>query len=244
MQTSKCALFIDCENVPVSFLPQIISALEPFSVCSKKAYANWQISTPWSAILDKFGIEPVQIFHKGLKNSSDLRLSLDCLQMAYEREDITHFALVTSDSDFRHLVFKLLDLGREVIGFGESKTDNDFAGIFTSFHLLKSEPKALKIEAKQEPSPQSQKNSKSQKDEFFTALIWACASFEGFAPINKINSKMIAHFGKDWGLKKTGHKSWAWFFKTHSAFFDICYEDEEKHTGMSVRLKENALLKM
>ena len=113
MQTSKCALFIDCENVPVSFLPQIISALEPFNVCSKKAYANWQISTPWSQILDKFGIEPVQIFHKGLKNSSDLRLSLDCLQMAYERTDITHFALVASDSDFRHLVFKLLDLGRE-----------------------------------------------------------------------------------------------------------------------------------
>ena len=133
MQTSKCALFIDCENVPVSFLSQIISALEPFNVCSKKAYANWQISTPWSQILDKFGIEPVQIFHKGLKNSSDLRLSLDCLQMAYERTDITHFALVTSDSDFRHLVFKLLDLGREVLGFGESKSDNDFAGIFTTF---------------------------------------------------------------------------------------------------------------
>ena len=45
---------------------------------------------------------------------------------------ISH-ALVTSDSDFRHLVFKLLDLGREVLGFGESKGNNDFAGIFTTF---------------------------------------------------------------------------------------------------------------
>lgn len=53
--------------------------------------------------------------------------------MAYERTDITHFALVASDSDFRHLVFKLLDLGREVLGFGESKSDNDFAGIFYYF---------------------------------------------------------------------------------------------------------------
>ena len=194
MQTSKCALFIDCENVPVSFLPQIISALEPFNVCSKKAYANWQISTPWSQILDKFGIEPVQIFHKGLKNSSDLRLSLDCLQMAYERTDITHFALVTSDSDFRHLVFKLLDLGREVLGFGESKSDNDFAGIFTTFHLLKAPE--LKIQAKEKIQ---NKVDKSEQDDFLKALIWACAGFDGFAEINKINSKMIAHFGKDGG---------------------------------------------
>ena len=239
MQTSKCALFIDCENVPVSFLPQIISALEPFNVCSKKAYANWQISTPWSQILDKFGIEPVQIFHKGLKNSSDLRLSLDCLQMAYERTDITHFALVTSDSDFRHLVFKLLDLGREVLGFGESKTDNDFAGIFTTFHLLKAPE--LKIQAKEKIQ---NKVDKSEQDDFLKALIWACAGFEGFAEINKINSKMIAHFGKDWGIRKTSFKSWARFFKLYSAFFDICYKDEEKHTGMSVRLKENALFKI
>ena len=64
--------------------------------------------------------------------------------MAYERTDITHFALVTSDSDFRHLVFKLLDLGREVLGFGESKSDNDFAGILL---LLLKAPK-LKIQAK------------------------------------------------------------------------------------------------
>ncbi len=158
--------------------------------------------------------------------------------MAYERTDITHFALVTSDSDFRHLVFKLLDLGREVLGFGESKIDNDFAGIFTTFHLLKAPE--LKIQAKKIQN----KVDKHEQDEFLKALIWACAGFKGFAEINKINSKMIAHFGKDWGMKKTSFKSWARFFKLYSAFFDICYEDEEKHTGMSVRLKENALFKI
>ena len=66
--------------------------------------------------------------------------------MAYKRTDITHFAFVASDSDFRHLVFKLLDLGREVLGFGESKSDHDFTGIFTTFHLLKAPE--LKIQAK------------------------------------------------------------------------------------------------
>ena len=76
----------------------------------------------------------------------NLSKNLDCLQMAYKRTDITHFAFVASDSDFRHLVFKLLDLGREVLGFGESKSDHDFTGIFTTFHLLKAPE--LKIQAK------------------------------------------------------------------------------------------------
>ena len=46
---------------------------------------------------------------------------------------------------------------------------------------------------------------------------------------------MIAHFGKDWGMKKTSFKSWARFFKLYSAFFDICYKDEEKHTERTTK---------
>ncbi|MDY3245843.1 hypothetical protein [Campylobacter sp.] len=38
----------------------------------------------------------------------NLSKNLDCLQMAYERTDITHFALVASDSDFRHLLSYLI----------------------------------------------------------------------------------------------------------------------------------------
>ena len=108
--------------------------------------------------------------------------------MAYERTDITHFALVTSDSDFRHLVFKLLDLWREVLGFGESKSDNDFAGIFTTF--------AKSTWSKNTSKKIQNKVDKSEQDEFLKALIWACTSFKDFAEINKNNSKMIAILAK------------------------------------------------
>ena len=87
--------------------------------------------------------------------------------------------MVTSDSDFRHLVFKLLDLGREVLGFGESKSDNDFAGIL----LLLLKAPELKIQAKKIQN----KVDKSEQNEFLKALVWACAGFKGFAEINKIN---------------------------------------------------------
>lgn len=241
MQTTKCALFIDCENIPASFLPQILDGLSAYQLCAKRAYANWKITSPWSDVLDHYGIEPIQVFHKGLKNSSDLRLSLDCLQMAYEREDISCFALVTSDSDFRHLVFKLLDLGREVIGFGEGKTDTDFAGVCTHFYTLKADPKIL----------ENSKNSKTAQDEpketlpnFFKTLVWACAENDDYVSINKINGKMISLYGKEWALKKTGYNSWSALLKANGAFFDIRYKNEQNHTGMEIKLKENALLKM
>lgn len=236
MQTTKCALFIDCENVPASLFEQIIDKLSAYQLCAKRAYANWRLGSPWSDILDHYGIEPVQVFHKGLKNSSDLRLSLDCLQMAYEREDISCFALVTSDSDFRHLVFKLLDMGREVIGFGESKTDNDFAGICSQFYKLENKENIAKEKVQTVP--------KKCENEYFKSIIWVCAGNDDFISINKINGKMISLYGKDWSLQKLGAKNWAGFLKNNAAFFDVRYKNEQNHTGMEIKLKEKALFKI
>ena len=235
MQTTKCAIFIDCENIPASCFTQIIDKLGAYQLCAKKAYANWRLQSSWSNILDHYGIEPVQVFHKGLKNSSDLRLSLDCLQMAYEKPDISCFALITSDSDFRHLVFKLLDLGKEVIGFGESKTDNDFMAIYTQFYTLKLE--------KTESEPVPKKEPKSDEN-FLKELVWACANSDDFISINKINAKMLTTYGKNWNIKLSGFNSWANFFKNNSALFELNYENKEARTGMKIRLKENALLKL
>ena len=64
------------------------------------------------------------------------------------------------------------------------------------FLLLLLKAPELKIQAKEKIQ---NKVDKHEQDEFLKALIWACAGFECFAEINKINSKMIAHFGKDGG---------------------------------------------
>lgn len=243
---TKCALFIDCENIPAALFSQITKYLEGYQLCAKKAYANWRIASPWSEILDHYGIEPVQVFHKGLKNSSDLRLCLDCLAMAYERADITHYALVTSDSDFRHLVFKLLGLGKEVIGFGESKTDADYAGICTQFHKLimpekqESEPEAKPILNPQKPQT-SQKND--IKSNFLKDVIWICSSKDDFISIGYINGQMMKLNGRGWNVQTSGFKNWAGFFKANAGLFDLAYENSQNHTGMKIKLKTNALLK-
>ena len=128
-------------------------------------------------------------------------------------------------------------MGREVLGFGESKSDNDFAGIFTTF--------AKSTWAKNTSKKIQNKVDKHEQDEFLKALIWACAGFKGFTEINKINYKMIAHFGKDWGMKKPLLKVGRGFL-SYIQLFLIFATKIKKHTGtgMSVRLKENALLKI
>lgn len=236
MSKTKCALFIDCENISASLFEQIISKLDEYQVCSKRAYANWRLGSPWSDILDHYGIEPVQVFHKGLKNSSDLRLSLDCLQMAYERADISCFALVTSDSDFRHLVFKLLDLGKKVLGFGESKSDVDFMGIYSQFF-------ALKPEQKNEEKTPNLKIKELEKN-VIKEIIWLCLSNNESISINKVNGKMLSLYGKKWNLKNLGFSSWSAFLKSNAGIFDLAYDDEAKRIGMKIKLKEAALFKL
>ena len=146
----KCALFIDCENIPAHFLPQILKKLEKkYKVNIKKAYADWSLPSSWrQETLDMAGLEPIQVFHKGRKNSSDIRMCLDCLELAYKGK-IDVFSIVTGDSDFRHLVHKLIKKDIKVIGFGTQKTADDFKLTYSKFYLLKRKDKAINKASKQ-----------------------------------------------------------------------------------------------
>ena len=100
--------------------------------------------------------------------------------------------------------------------------------------LLLKAPK-LKIEAKEKIQ---NKVDKGEQDEFLKALIWACAGFDGFTEINKINSKMIAHFGKDWGMKKPLLKAWRGFL-SYIQLFLIFATKIKKHTERATKRKHS-----
>lgn len=57
----------------------------------------------------------------GQKNSADIRLIVAAMALAYQRPDITHFAILSGDRDFLPLVLHLRELGRAVIGVGPSR---------------------------------------------------------------------------------------------------------------------------
>jgi uncharacterized protein (TIGR00288 family) len=123
------AIFIDFENLALGFqgrrerfeIARVLARLvEKGKIVAKKAYADWSRFSTYTAPLHEAAIELVEIPRRGQtgKNSADIRLCVDAMDLAYSKEHINTFAIVSGDSDFSPLVSKLKELGKHVIGLG------------------------------------------------------------------------------------------------------------------------------
>ncbi len=123
----KIALLIDCENSSADSIHGVLAELaEQGATPVRRACGNWKNASAWEEKLHPFAILPVQQFAytKG-KNAIDMCMTIDAMDLLYT-ENLDGFALVTSDSDFTPPVLKLLQKGKYVVGFGESKTPEPF----------------------------------------------------------------------------------------------------------------------
>src|SRR3989440_6603201 len=130
------AIFIDFENLALGFQNRrdrfdIIRVLERLvekgKIVVKKAYADWNRFAPYTQSLHEAAIELIEIPKRSQtgKNSADIRLVVDALDMAYSKEHINTFAIVSGDSDFSPLVSKLKELGKHVIGLGMQESTSE-----------------------------------------------------------------------------------------------------------------------
>src|SRR5262245_25232639 len=94
--------------------------VEKGKIVAKKAYADWNRFANYTAMLHEAAIELVEIPRRAMtgKNSADIRLCVDAMDLAYSKDHIDTFVVVSGDSDFSPLVSKLKELGKHVIGLG------------------------------------------------------------------------------------------------------------------------------
>src|SRR5438128_9091103 len=130
------AVFIDFENLALGFqgrrdrfdIGRMLERLvEKGKIVAKKAYADRSRFAPYTAPLHEAAIELIEIPRRGQtgKNSADIRLCVDAMDLAYSKEHINTFAIVSGDSDFSPLVSKLKELGKHVIGLGMQDSTSD-----------------------------------------------------------------------------------------------------------------------
>ena len=130
------AIFIDFENLALGFqgrrdrfeISRVLERLvEKGKIVAKKAYADWSRFGNYTAPLHESAIELVEIPRRGQsgKNSADIRLCVDAMDLAYSKEHIDTFVVVSGDSDFSPLVSKLKELGKHVIGLGMQDSTSD-----------------------------------------------------------------------------------------------------------------------
>jgi uncharacterized protein (TIGR00288 family) len=130
------AVFVDFENLALGFqgrrerfeISRVLERLvEKGKIVAKKAYADWSRFAFYTAPLHECAIELVEIPRRGQsgKNSADIRLCVDAMDLAYSKEHIDTFVVVSGDSDFSPLVSKLKELGKHVIGLGMQDSTSD-----------------------------------------------------------------------------------------------------------------------
>jgi uncharacterized protein (TIGR00288 family) len=130
------AVFVDFENLALGFqgrrdrfeISRVLERLvEKGKIVAKKAYADWSRFAFYTAPLHECAIELVEIPRRGQsgKNSADIRLCVDAMDLAYSKEHIDTFVIVSGDSDFSPLVSKLKELGKHVIGLGMQDSTSD-----------------------------------------------------------------------------------------------------------------------
>jgi uncharacterized LabA/DUF88 family protein len=133
----KLALFCDFENVALGVRDtkfgkfDIKLVLERLllkgSIVAKKAYCDWDRYKEFKPVMHDAAFELIEIPHtrQSGKNSADIRMVVDALDLCYTKEHIDTFVLISGDSDFSPLVSKLRENNKLVIGVGVKNSTSD-----------------------------------------------------------------------------------------------------------------------
>jgi uncharacterized protein (TIGR00288 family) len=134
---NNLALFCDFENVALGVrdakFPQfdmrlvLERLLLKGNIVVKKAYCDWERYKEFKTVMHDTAFELIEIPHtrQSGKNSADIRMVVDALDLCYTKDHIDTFVVISGDSDFSPLVSKLRENAKLVIGVGVKNSTSD-----------------------------------------------------------------------------------------------------------------------
>ena len=136
-ETRNMALFCDFENIALGVRDanyaqfDINKVMERLllkgNIVVKKAYCDWSRYKEFRPAMHEASFELIEIPHvrQSGKNSADIRMVVDALDLCYTKGHVDTFVIISGDSDFSPLVSKLRENNRIVIGVGVKKSTSD-----------------------------------------------------------------------------------------------------------------------
>jgi len=177
------ALFCDFENVALGVRDanyekfDIKRVLERLllkgSIVVKKAYCDWERYKGFKATMHEANFELIEIPHvrQSGKNSADIRLVVDALDLCYTKSHVNTFVIISGDSDFSPLVSKLRENAKHVIGVGVKQSTSDLLiancdeFIFYDDLVREGERQAARREARNNPREAQQPQQRRSPEE-------------------------------------------------------------------------------
>ncbi len=136
-RTQNMALYCDFENVALGVRDAKYEAFDINKVLErlllkgnivvKKAYCDWDRYKEFKTTMHEAAFELVEIPHvrQAGKNSADIRMVVDALDLCYTKSHVNTFVIISGDSDFSALVSKLRENNKVVIGVGVKNSTSD-----------------------------------------------------------------------------------------------------------------------
>jgi uncharacterized protein (TIGR00288 family) len=272
-ETRNMAVFCDFENVALGVRDakydkfDIGKVLERLllkgSIVVKKAYCDWERYKAFKAVMHEAAFELIEIPHvrQSGKNSADIRMVVDALDLCYTKAHVDTFVIVSGDSDFSPLVSKLRENNKEVIGVGVKQSSSDLlinsCDEFIYYDDLVREerskakrarrkparPKQAARAAPEAPEPEGEAEEAEDKDKSQQAMDLVVGTFEALVAERgedeKIWSSMIKQALK---RRKPGFNESYYGFKSFNSLLEeaqarglLKLERDEKSGGYVVR---------
>src|SRR5688572_13001679 len=136
-ETRNMAVFCDFENVALGVRDakyadfDIAKVLQRLllrgNIVVKKAYCDWERYKDFKKAMHEAAFEMIEIPHVRMsgKNSADIRMVVDALDLCYTKSHVDTFVIISGDSDFSPLVSKLRENNKTVIGVGVKNSSSD-----------------------------------------------------------------------------------------------------------------------
>nr|WP_187361314.1 PIN domain-containing protein [Phytoactinopolyspora mesophila] len=168
-QEERLAVFLDYENLALGardhlagmtfdFRPIADALAERGRVVVRRAYADWSYFDEDRRALTRSHVELIEIPQRmgaSRKNAADIKMVVDAVEMAFERDYISTFVICTGDSDFTPLVHKLRELNKRVIGVGVEQSTSKLLPPACDEFLYYD-----RLEGVEVPAPRSRERSK------------------------------------------------------------------------------------
>jgi uncharacterized LabA/DUF88 family protein len=181
-ETVSMALFCDFENVALGVRDakydkfDIKLVLERLllkgSIVVKKAYCDWDRYKSFKGAMHEANFELIEIPHvrQSGKNSADIRLVVDALDLCYTKSHVNTFVIISGDSDFSPLVSKLRENNKQVIGVGVQQSTSDLLiancdEFFFYDDLVRESQRTVAKRESARPQPAAQQTAKRTPDE-------------------------------------------------------------------------------
>ncbi len=137
LEDARIAFFCDFENIALgvrdakykSFdIGKVLERIVEYGkIVVRRAYADWDAYSRYKRAFHEAGIELIEIPRKAYsgKNSADIRMVVDAMDLSFSKDHINCFALVSGDSDFSPLVSKLRENDKYIVGVGVKNSTSD-----------------------------------------------------------------------------------------------------------------------